>query len=178
VTGADMPDADMTGADMPGDDLLLRPMQPDEPVVLADLHLASRTAAAASGTMPAPVPRPRADVVHWFTTEVVPHREVWVAEASARPVGLLVLDTTFLDQLYVLPEFAGVGVGTALLELAMALRPDGFELWVFAVNTRARRLYERHGLVAVEFTDGAGNEEGAPDVRYAWRPRRNVPPDE
>jgi hypothetical protein len=60
----------------------------------------------------------------------------------------------------------------------MALRPDGFELWVFAVNTRARRLYERHGLVAVEFTDGAGNEEGAPDVRYAWRPRRNVPPDE
>jgi GNAT superfamily N-acetyltransferase len=168
----------VTGADAVTPDLLLRPMEPHESVALAGLHLASRAAAAASGMMPAPVPRPRAEVERWFSTEVAPHREVWVAEVRARPVGLLVLDTAFLDQLYVLPDCTGAGIGTALLELAKALRPDGFELWVFAVNTGARRLYERHGLVAVEFTDGDGNEEGAPDVRYAWRRHRIVLADE
>jgi hypothetical protein len=34
----------------------------------------------------------------------------------------------------------------------------------------ARRFYERHGFVAVEHTDGAGNEEREPDVRFLWRP--------
>jgi len=36
------------------------------------------------------------------------------------------------------------------------------------VNGPAQRLYERHGFVAVERTDGAGNEECEPDVRYVW----------
>ena len=28
--------------------------------------------------------------------------------------------------------------------------------------------HEEHGAVAVEFTDGSGNEEKTPDVRYRW----------
>lgn len=32
---------------------------------------------------------------------------------------------------------------------------------------RARRVYERHGFVAVAMTDG-DNEEEAPDFRYHW----------
>jgi hypothetical protein len=43
-------------------------------------------------------------------------------------------------------------------------------LWVFESNVPARRFYELHGFVAVERTDGAGNEERAPDVRMEWRP--------
>jgi len=35
---------------------------------------------------------------------------------------------------------------------------------------RARRFYEAHGATAVEFTDGEGNEEKTPDVRYEWKP--------
>jgi hypothetical protein len=34
----------------------------------------------------------------------------------------------------------------------------------------ARRFYERHGLRAVRFTDGTGNEEKTPDALYEWRP--------
>ena len=30
--------------------------------------------------------------------------------------------------------------------------------------------YERHGAVAIDFTDGAGNEERQPDALYEWRP--------
>jgi hypothetical protein len=48
------------------------------------------------------------------------------------------------------------------------LRPDGFQFWVFQQNERARRFYESHGAVAVEFTDGSGNDEKTPDARYRW----------
>ena len=51
-------------------------------------------------------------------------------------------------------------------------RPGGFEFWVFQQNERARRFYELHGCVAVELTDGEGNEERTPDIRYEWRPSR------
>jgi hypothetical protein len=37
------------------------------------------------------------------------------------------------------------------------------------VNVGARCFYERHGFTAVEMTDGAGNDERQPDVRYAWK---------
>ncbi len=50
------------------------------------------------------------------------------------------------------------------------LRPDGIQFWVFQQNERARRFYEAHGAVAVEFTDGERNEERTPDVGYAWKP--------
>jgi chorismate mutase len=55
-----------------------------------------------------------------------------------------------------------------LLELAKAQRPDGFGLWVFESNVPARAFYARYGLVELERTDGAGNEERRPDVRMVW----------
>jgi GNAT superfamily N-acetyltransferase len=69
----------------------------------------------------------------------------------------------------VLPDWTGRGIGARLLDLAKVLRPDRLELWTFAANIGARRFYERHGFLAVDATDG-DNEEGAPDVRYEWRP--------
>jgi ribosomal protein S18 acetylase RimI-like enzyme len=55
-----------------------------------------------------------------------------------------------------------------LLDLAKALQPAGLQLWVFETNVGAQRFYRRHGFVEVERTDGAGNEEKAPDIRMAW----------
>ncbi len=159
----------MTGTPRQEPDLVLRPMEPTETGAASAVHVASRLAAAERGTMPPPV-HPVAGAARWFAEEVAPKREVWVAEEDARLVAVLVLDSAFLDQLYVHPDCEGRGIGTALLRLAMALRPGGFGLWVFAANDRARALYEANGLVPVEHTDGAGNEEQAPDVRYEWRP--------
>jgi GNAT superfamily N-acetyltransferase len=84
--------------------------------------------------------------------------------------GFALLSGDTLSHLYVHPAEIGSGVGHALFEHVKTLRPDGFELWVFQANDRARRFYEAHGAVAVEFTDGEGNEEKTPDVRYEWRP--------
>jgi GNAT superfamily N-acetyltransferase len=68
------------------------------------------------------------------------------------------------------PDYHGEGVGSALLERVKLQRPGGFDLWTFQANKGARRFYERHGLEAVERTDGKRNEEQLPDVRYAWSP--------
>jgi putative acetyltransferase len=84
--------------------------------------------------------------------------------------GFAILDDDWLTHLYVHPDEIGTGVGHALFEHVTTLRPDGFQFWVFQQNERARRFYEAHGAAAVEFTDGSGNEERTPDVRYEWKP--------
>src|SRR4029077_5471793 len=82
--------------------------------------------------------------------------------------GFAILDGDWLNHLYVHPDEIGTGVGHALFEHAKALRPAGLQFWVFQQNERAGRFYEAHGAVAIEFTDGSGNEEKTPDVRYRW----------
>ncbi len=83
--------------------------------------------------------------------------------------GFAILDDDWLTHLYVHPDVMGTGVGHALFEHVTTLRPEGFQFWVFQQNERARRFYESHGAVAVELTEGSGNEERTPDVRYEWR---------
>ena len=59
-----------------------------------------------------------------------------------------------LDELYVGPGLRGAGIGTALLEHAIAevLRRGGGEMHINVdeVDVDARRFYERHGFVNIE----------------------------
>jgi GNAT superfamily N-acetyltransferase len=91
-------------------------------------------------------------------------------EAYLLDRGFAILHDDWLTHLYVHPDEIGTGIGHALFQHVTTLRPDGFEFWVFQRNRRARRFYEAHGAVPVEFTDGSGNEEKSPDVRYEWKP--------
>jgi len=103
-----------------------------------------------------------------FIARVVRDLEVWVAESGGQIVGFAALRDDWLDHLYVRPSFFNGRIGTRLLQYVKVLRPQGFQFWVFQQNTGARRFYERYDCVAVEFTDGSGNEEKLPDVRYEW----------
>jgi ribosomal protein S18 acetylase RimI-like enzyme len=96
-------------------------------------------------------------------------QEVWAYEAGGALQGFTAI-SDLLDHLYIDPEAFGTGVADALFEHATGRRPGGFTFWVFQQNARARRFYERHGCIAIELTDGARNEEKAPDVLYEWRP--------
>jgi GNAT superfamily N-acetyltransferase len=107
------------------------------------------------------------EVRSWVRDDMVATQETWVALDDAQVVGLMVVEPGHLDHLYVAPDRLGQGIGGELLGLAKRRSPYGLSLWTFQVNGRARRFYERHGFVAVEFTDG-NNEERQPDVRYEW----------
>ncbi|EYT80512.1 hypothetical protein CF54_25055 [Streptomyces sp. Tu 6176] len=147
--------------------VLRRAGAPDAAAV-ADVWL--RSFAAALPT----VVQPRTDdeVRAYFRDVVVPSRETWVADDTGGDgvVGVMVLDDAEVSQLYLDPAWRGRGLGDRFVALAKERRPRGLELWTFQVNAPAHRFYERHGFVAAEYTDGSGNEEREPDVRYVWRP--------
>ena len=102
---------------------------------------------------------------------VIAKQDVWVAEEAGRIVGFIALDGDVGTFFYVEPDAHRRGLGSALFEYVQRERSSGFTFWVFQANEKARGFYEKRGCVAVEFTDGSGNEEKTPDVRYEWRPK-------
>jgi GNAT superfamily N-acetyltransferase len=106
------------------------------------------------------------------TAHARPHAqddEAWVAEADGVVAGYIVFTDDWINQLYVHPDRHRQGFGAALLAHVLASGAPK-QLWTFQQNERARRFYEARSFRAVEFTDGEGNEEKTPDVRYEWRP--------
>ena len=146
--------------------MFIRRAEPADAAAAADLFTASRTAAA--DFLPRPVHTAEED--RWFVREVlIAARETWLAvEDDGSVAALMTLSPGWIDQLYVRPDLWGHGIGARLVGHAKALQPSGLQLWTFESNSGARRFYERLGFTAVERTDGAGNEEQAPDVRYLW----------
>ncbi len=150
--------------DRPGPEVLVRRAVPEDAADCAEVVIEARRAAGQA--FPPSVHTVEEDRA-FFARRVCDH-EVWVAETGGEVVGHLDLDGHWIHSLYVHPRAQGQGVGAALLDLAKACRPEGFGLWVFATNERARRFYRRQGLLELETTDGSGNEENAPDVRVVW----------
>ena len=144
---------------------MLRPALPSDAAAVADVWLRSSDAALPTVRRA----HPDDEVRGWVREVLLPRHDAWVAEAGA-VVGVLALSEGWLDQLYLDPDWRGRGIGDRFVALAQQRQPSGLQLWTFRVNAPAQRFYERHGFVAVECTDGSGNEEREPDVRYVWRP--------
>ena len=106
----------------------------------------------------------------WLSHRLTDTTACWVTEDAQGLNALLLLEPGWIDQLYVRPDVLGQGIGSGLVTKAKELMPEGLQLWTFQSNVRAHKFYERHGFIAVETTDGSGNEEQAPDVRYVWMP--------
>jgi GNAT superfamily N-acetyltransferase len=130
---------------------------------VAELFLASFHA-----TYDFPLAHTDDEVRGWIRERLIPDHEVWVATDDGFPVAMLALAPGWVEQLYVSPDRLGQGIGSRLLTLAKTRQPEYLQLWTFQVNERARRFYEHHGFVAVEETEGSGNQERQPDVRYEW----------
>ena len=107
----------------------------------------------------------------WFIANVILKEcEVTVAEDETGIVAFLARQGEEIRLLYTRPDRIGMGC-TQLIDAAKATAGIvALELWCFQANERARRFYEAHGAVAVEFTCGLANEEREPDVRYEWKP--------
>lgn len=67
---------------------------------------------------------------------------------APKPVGLVSVSSSLIENLYVLPDEQRKGYGTQLLQFAMR-QCDGLPtLWVLSNNQGAIRLYEKHGFRA------------------------------
>jgi len=108
------------------------------------------------------------DEDQWFYREhVFKSASLWGAFDGAVMAGLIAFNDDWIEQLHVLPDEQGCGVGSQLLEVAKRAA-DRLQLWTFQRNAPARRFYEARGFVLVEQTDGSRNEEKEPDARYLW----------
>ena len=146
--------------------VVFRRARAEDAAAAAEVWLASFAAALPT------VKRAHSDdeVRDWMARVVVERLETWVADAGGEVVGLMTLHEGWIDQLYVRPDCQRRGLGRWFVELAKERSPGGLQLWCFQVNGPARRFYEANGFIAAELTDGAGNEEREPDIRYEWRP--------
>ncbi len=92
----------------------------------------------------------------------------WVTVAEAPQVlGFMARDDTEVNALYVAGSARGQGLGSQLIEAAKAAS-ETLCLWTFQANTAAQQFYLRHGFREITRTDGAGNDEKLPDIRYRW----------
>lgn len=150
-------------ADLPAG-LVLRRAADDEADAVADVFIRVRRENA--DAIPELV-HDESSIRAWVSAVMLGHQEVWVAERDGAVVGFMALRRPdWVENLYLLAGSTGLGVGSALLDIARRELGGKLQLWTFQSNTGARRFYERHGFVGVEMTDG-DNEEGAPDIRYA-----------
>ena len=127
-------------------------------------HVYGRSKAFAIPEVPEPHTEP--EIAAWMADVAIPTMDVWVADVGGVVVGQMMSAPGWLHHLYIDPAWMRRGLGDRFMTLLAERQPGRMELWAFQSNHRARRFYERHGFVAVEFTDGAANEESWPDVRY------------
>ncbi|MEX0308502.1 MAG: N-acetyltransferase family protein [Ruegeria sp.] len=93
---------------------------------------------------------------------------VTVAELQGNVVGFLALSEVEIHSLYLAVPARGRGIGQLLLNHAKARRPE-LSLFAFQANDPARRFYERNGFAEVARSDGSGNDEKLPDIKYVWK---------
>lgn len=104
----------------------------------------------------------------WFYENCIfPQCEVWAVFAPEM-AGIIAFKTGWIEQLYILPEFQGRGIGSVLLRQAQQTFPH-LQLWTFQRNIQAQNFYGKHGFTAIDQTDGRDNEEKEPDILFEWR---------
>jgi len=144
--------------------ITLRRLRPDEGTAAADLHRRGGALIPGYDTSL----HTAEDYVVFYRDKVMVDGPVWGAFEGDVLRGHVALLPGWIDHLYVDPDCHGRGIGSALVRLAQG-QQDELRLYTFQSNARARALYERHGFVIEELTDGARNEEKMPDVTYVWR---------
>ena len=106
-----------------------------------------------------------------FVEVIARECEIWLALREGAIVGLLALRGDRIDQLYVEPQAQRTGVGSALLNRAKELVPEGLALFTHQRNLNARAFYESQGF-EVAALGVSPPPESEPDVEFEWRPLR------
>ncbi len=92
--------------------------------------------------------------------------ELWML-VDEKPVGIVSVTGSLIEDLYVLPEMQNRGCGTELLRFAISRCTDLPVLWILENNTGAERLYRRMGF---EETGRRKSVSGGLDEIELYRP--------
>ena len=96
---------------------------------------------------------------------------VWsthVAVRRERILGFVALRGAKVEHLFVHPAVQSRGIGKDLLDLVKQQRPEGFSLYTQVQNLKARRFYEREGLIPGKPV--LGRHPGSRIIHFEWRP--------
>lgn len=87
--------------------------------------------------------------------------------------GFIIRRGSRVHALYVAPDRRGQGIGGALLAEAKS-RCEMLDLWVLDGNLPARAFYLGQGFREVAYGQGAGNDEGLPDILMIWQDEKEA----
>ena len=102
-----------------------------------------------------------------FAGSLIDRGWVTIVEDAEGVAGFIAREGVMVHALYIAERARGRGYGSDLLALAQNAT-EGLTLWTFEANTKAQAFYLAHGFAEAERTDGAGNDEKLPDIRYVW----------
>lgn len=96
--------------------------------------------------------------------------KTWLLTENETPVGVVSVDGSLIENLYILPEAQNRGCGSKLLRFAMARCAETPTLWILNVNDGARRLYRRFGFRET------GKQNRLSDTIFEYEMRLESPP--
>lgn len=147
---------------------ILRKATIEDANAIANVYLISRKELVSF----APLIHTDESIHQWVRNILLSKEQVIVAEEKGIIIGMMSLTNGEgigrINQLYILPDAVGHGVGTLMVNMAKSILGSPIQLYTFQENIGARRFYERHAFQAVAFDDGSGNEENCPAVLYEW----------
>ncbi|XP_077864920.1 peptidyl-lysine N-acetyltransferase YjaB-like [Saccoglossus kowalevskii] len=80
--------------------------------------------------------------------KLLPKWEKLVAVKNRVVIGYIALEGSYVQGLFVTPEYQGQGTGRMMLDKAVELR-GRLSVSVYTANEKARRFYEKYGFVEV-----------------------------
>ena len=91
--------------------------------------------------------------------------KIYLLMIDEKPIGIVSVTNSLIEDLYVLPDFQNMGYGTKLLQYAIGQCADTPTLWILENNKRAEKLYRRMGFK----NTGKKNSitDGLDEIEYA-----------
>lgn len=117
-------------------------------------------------------PEDRAEIDDMVARDFLPHVALWLAvDEHDEAQGFLVMDGSMIDALFVDPAVHGRGIGTALLNHALALAPEAI-VDASEQASNALPFYEARGFVRTGRSpnDPQGRPYPIVHLRYAGHP--------
>ncbi len=105
-----------------------------------------------------------------FRDDLEARGDIWVAQMQNCIVGfmIVIVRERELNQLFIDPNYQNQGIGSALMNKAKEICPQGLKLTVLQQNITACRFYKKHGFTAGKLSINKVN--GQPCIEYSWFP--------